>query len=148
MLKEKREARNVLRFWSKVSKGEESECWLWLAGTFADDGHGAFWFNGQNITAHRFSFYLRHGYLGDDHIHHKCENKICVNPDHLERLTPYQHMLIGTSRCANQARQTHCKRNHEFNDKNTYVSKRGHRHCRKCHAEKENKRRRSQLLLV
>lgn len=37
-----------------------------------------------------------------------------------------------------------CKRGHEFTEKNTYISKKGARHCKECHRQKEaNRRKRS-----
>lgn len=38
------------RFWNKVNKEKENECWLWKASTRA--GYGAFKFNGKIIGAH------------------------------------------------------------------------------------------------
>lgn len=67
------------RFWSKVAKGEG--CWIWTGGT-SGNGYGAFMLNGKHITAHRFSWILHRG-EPRLHILHKCDNPICVNPDHL-----------------------------------------------------------------
>jgi len=36
--------------------------------------------------------------------------------------------------------KTHCPEGHEYNDENTRISKRGGRHCKTCHAEKERVR--------
>lgn len=35
---------------------------------------------------------------------------------------------------------THCKRGHEFNEENTYISKQGRRMCRTCHRDYERQR--------
>ena len=41
-----------------------------------------------------------------------------------------------------QEQQTHCKRGHPFDDKNTYVDpSSGYRNCRACHRERESRRR-------
>lgn len=71
------------RFWEKVKISEDDKCWEWLAGKFKD-GYGVFWFQNHTIRAHRFSWKLHYGYLSDDVlVLHKCDNPICVNPNHL-----------------------------------------------------------------
>jgi hypothetical protein len=124
---------DVQRYWSKVDVRGKDECWPWLAGRMR--GYGAFWFWDRNVLAHHFAWYLE---TGDEHrehprlhLHHKCDNSLCQNATHLEKLAPYQHMLLGDNICAVQARQTHCKNGHEFNEENTYVW-RSERHCRAC----------------
>jgi len=38
-------------------------------------------------------------------------------------------------------RGTHCGKGHEFNTANTYITKKGDQDCRKCHSDRERKRR-------
>lgn len=73
------------RFWSKVQKGAEDECWPWLAGTRRrDEGYGQFFLNGKPIGAHRVSLLLHGAILSDnDVVAHRCDNPPCVNPHHL-----------------------------------------------------------------
>jgi len=70
------------RFWDKVDKTET--CWLWTARKNRG-GYGQFRVNGQIHTAHRVSWILSGRTIPEGHvIRHKCRNKHCVNPDHLE----------------------------------------------------------------
>lgn len=69
------------RFWKKVEKTDE--CWLWR-GAVKDTGYGVFWFNGRIERAHRVSWELHHGPVPEGVcVLHKCDIRICVNPDHL-----------------------------------------------------------------
>lgn len=37
----------------------------------------------KHMAAHRFSYALHHGPIGDAHVLHNCDNPPCVRPDHL-----------------------------------------------------------------
>lgn len=68
------------------------------------------------------------------HIHHKCRNTRCWNPNHLELLTVKEHTT--------KQKYTHCINGHEVNDKNTYTNKKtGFRRCRVCNKEAHLRRR-------
>lgn len=66
-------------------------------------------------------------------LDHLCRNRQCVNPDHLEPVTKGENVARGQSPQAVANRTGLCKRGHSLAD--AYVSKRGQKHCRRCHAE-------------
>jgi hypothetical protein len=66
------------RFLDKVDKTDS--CWNWTASTRM--GYGAFSINRKIYSAHRVSFEMAKGHISG-FILHKCNNRLCVNPDHL-----------------------------------------------------------------
>lgn len=128
------------RFWARVAT--TSGCWLWT-GSLTSDGYGQFRWGNKNNTAHRFSFVLHGGELVDGmHLDHLCRVRECVNPAHLEQVTPRENTMRGIGPGAVNAFKDACLAGHPFDEKNTYVNSRGHRRCRACASRRELERRR------
>ena len=68
-------------------------CWL-FKGTTNPYGYGvATLEGGRNQLAHRYVYETLIGDLDDDVVlHHKCEVKTCVNPEHLTPMSRADHM--------------------------------------------------------
>jgi len=74
---------DVTRFWSKVKRGTDEECWPWLGRT-DKDGYGSFWLDGRNRRAHRVACALSGMAIPDDMCGcHRCDNPGCCNPAHI-----------------------------------------------------------------
>jgi len=74
-------------------------CWNWTASVFSQTGYGQFEVDGKNGTAHRFSYELYVGPIpGGLYILHSCDNRRCVNPDHLRTGTQLENMADMASR--------------------------------------------------
>ncbi len=121
------------RFWSKVHV-ESSGCWVWDASKLPT-GYGRFSWRGVASYAHRVAFTELSGPIdkGLD-CDHLCRRPECVNPAHIEPVTPRENVLRGVGPAAVNHRKTHCPYGHQLIRSGTV------RVCRECRSIKDRQR--------
>ena len=111
-------------------------CWIWLRGVNSN-GYGSISYKGKPYGAHRASYMA---YFGDDpeglDIHHKCNNRLCVNPDHLDAVTHSENICEQKPR----KRKTVCKNGHSLTGDNLYEWN-GNRGCKTCRSEADKRQK-------
>jgi len=86
--------------------------------------------------------------------HHRCRNKGCVNPWHLELMTRGDHQRLHFDEDGTHPRrgkhQAKCKRGHRFTPENTYLTPSGWRVCVTCRRlyKRKWRKRQSKAALV
>lgn len=138
------------RFDEKWMPEPFSGCWLWT-GALSGNGYGRLSFELHPVHAHRISWMLKHGVmppLGID-VCHKCDVRMCVNPDHLFLGTRKDNVMD----CINKGRRTYkpfgadwskirtlrkpllqkiCNHGHLLEGINLYISPKGNPSCTEC----------------
>ena len=112
----------------KRNSKQVGSCSVWQ-GTTAGRGYPNMGRGGHRagmMYAHRAAWELTNGPIPEGmEIHHKCENKKCINPKHMELVTPAEHYA--------RHRKPYCSAGHRFTPDNTfYRADNGARGCIEC----------------
>jgi hypothetical protein len=86
--------------------------------------------NGVTYPQHRLAYMDKHGLISSDLvIHHECENKWCVNPDHLTPMTRSEHQALHANVKAKQYYDNldKCAKGHPLDGRNAKQ-----RYCKTC----------------
>ena len=139
-----RKDKNIIRLHRRIDIRERLErnsvycgdCIIWC-GSATPDGYGRVGRGGKKdgisptITAHRAAYLA---YIGDIpnglELDHVCQNRLCINPGHLEVVTHQENTRRAWVR---RIPSTHCKNGHLRTTENTY-SARGWQECKECQA--------------
>lgn len=110
-----------VRFWRHVTIDNVTGCWNYTIYKGAE--YGQFWDGSRNVKSHIWSYERSKGAVPEGlEIDHRCRNKACCNPDHLEAVTKSVNLL-------RIPRKTHCpKCGTEYP-----LRSNGRRRCATCH---------------
>lgn len=123
----------IERFFEKVDVNPGLGCWVWVSRTVGTKStYGQFSYQSKYVYAHRFIWEYVNGPIPKGlQLDHLCRNSLCVNPSHLEPVTPLEN--------ARRTRKTTCRRGHDLTQpENQFFDSAGRRRgcipCRRANA--------------
>lgn len=127
----------------------ETGCWVWAkapsrAGKKRNPAAypGEIVAGGRRMKAHRAMCEAFHGAIPSGYeVDHTCRTTLCVNPYHLEAVTPGENMRRRYELI------THCPNDHEYTSENTALRRSGQgytsRICKTCERDRARRNRTS-----
>lgn len=114
----------------------EADCLIWT-GSMRPNGYGTVVFQNRQRSVHAVVYHLLNPefcFQVGTEIDHTCNNRACINPNHLQEVTHTENMRLAV------ARRKTCRAGHEWNEQNTYTARvkrkqggyREQRFCRVC----------------
>jgi hypothetical protein len=87
-----------LRVYSNHTVNKDTSCWIWNGHTF-NSGYGCLKVFGKMKSTHRLSYELYYGKIPEGkEVKHACDNKLCINPEHLSVGTHQENMNEASDR--------------------------------------------------
>lgn len=118
------------RFENKYIPITESGCWIWL-DSLDHAGYGRLRVREKKRLAHRVAYEIHRGDIPNNlPLDHLCRVRCCVNPWHLEAVSPAENIRRGETG-KHQLLRTHCPQGHLYDGINTRLNN-GSRQCREC----------------
>ncbi len=126
--------------WTRINARHQADgpsgCWNWTGHSFAGL-YPVMSYLGHQMHVSRIVYILTYGPIPEGlHIDHLCRRPGCINPNHLELVTPAEN----SRRAA--AVLTHCTRGHRYQGENLGFNPAGHRRCLECHRRDAEQKRR------
>jgi len=85
-----------------VLNNQPSPCHIWIgpdSGTGRGGGYGRMSLNSQTVAVHLVVFTHFYGYIpGKKQVDHKCNNRLCCNPAHLELVSHLRNQRLRAKR--------------------------------------------------
>ena len=85
-----------------VLNDQPSPCHIWTgpdSGTGKGGGYGRMSLNSQTVAVHLVVYTHYYGYIpGKKQVDHKCNNRLCCNPSHLELMSHLRNQRLRAKR--------------------------------------------------
>ena len=108
------------RFWFKVNKTDY--CWEWVGGKNSS-GYGTI-YNEKTVLVHRLSWQIHFGDIIEGLcVCHSCDNKKCVNPDHLFLGTQQDNMNDMVEKGGNNSPKGEKNGMHKLSESDIHIIK-------------------------
>lgn len=112
----------------------DSGCWLWT-GCVSEDGYAKTNKKAGSSFVHRVMYQRIVGPISEGlELDHSCKVRNCVNPEHLEPVTPKLNKMRARGWvAASDSEPLSCKRDHDLTKADSiYTTPDGRRRCRAC----------------
>lgn len=139
--------RQWARLWDKVERAGSEECWIWKGARSSGTPQMFVSVPGTSGTSLSVRRIIWEQTRGEDvpagHVvTTSCGDQICVNPNHLVRMSRREFALRNGSPTATNSKREVCKNGHPFTEENTYLRRDGRgRQCRACAREQVGRHR-------
>ena len=123
--------KEIKKIFSKIEIDSITNCWNWTGKL--DNGYGRMRWRGTNHKAHRLLYAWKFKNIpkwknkSSKEIDHLCNNRACVNPDHLQLVFNKINVLRGNGITAENHRKVIC-----INGHNAFYIIGNRRRCREC----------------